>query len=79
MSDVRHLLSILNRLVDNGSTVIVIEHHLDVMKQADWIIDLGPDGGKQGGEIMFAGTPQDLVTRCNSITAQYLRNEIPGD
>lgn len=79
MSDVRHLLSMLNRLVDNGSTVIVIEHNLDVMKQADWIIDLGPDGGKHGGEIMFAGTPQDLVTRCNSITAQYLRNEIPGD
>ena len=46
---------------------------LDLMKQADWIIDLGPDGGKKGGEIMFAGTPQELVTRSNSLTAQYLR------
>ncbi|MPQ25422.1 ATP-binding cassette domain-containing protein [Bacillus paralicheniformis] len=76
MSDVRHLLSILNRLVDNGSTVIVIEHNLDIMKQADWIIDLGPGGGKKGGEIMFTGTPHDLVTRSNSLTAQYLRNDI---
>jgi len=72
MSDVRHLLSILNRLVDNGSTVIVIEHNLEIMKEADWIIDLGPGGGKTGGEIMFAGTPHDLVARSNSLTAQYL-------
>jgi excinuclease UvrABC ATPase subunit len=79
MSDVKHLLSILNRLVDNGSTVIVIEHNLDIMKQADWIIDLGPDGGKKGGEIMFTGTPHDLVTKSNSLTAQYLRNDIQGD
>ncbi len=79
MSDVIHLLSILNRLVDNGSTVIVIEHHLDMIKQADWIIDLGPGGGKRGGEIMFAGTPHDLVTSSNSLTAQYLRNDLQGD
>lgn len=78
MSDVRRLVTILNRLVDNGSTVIVIEHNLDMMKQADWIIDLGPSGGKRGGEIMFAGTPRDLVTRGNSLTAQYLRNDIQG-
>jgi excinuclease UvrABC ATPase subunit len=79
MADVKHLLSILNRLVDNGGTVIVIEHNLDIMKQADWIIDLGPDGGNKGGEIMFVGTPHDLVTTSNSLTAQYLRNDIQGD
>lgn len=76
MSDIENLLTILNRLVDNGSSVIVIEHNLDIMKQADWIIDLGPGGGKKGGEIMFTGTPHDLVTKCNSITAQYLRKDI---
>ncbi len=79
MFDISHLLSILNRLVDNGSTIIVIEHNLDIMKQADWIIDLGPDGGKNGGDIMFVGTPHDLVTRSNSLTAQYLRNDIQED
>lgn len=79
MSDVRHLIKILNRLVDNGSTVIVVEHNLDIMKQADWIIDLGPGGGKKGGEIMFTGTPHDLVTKSNSLTAQYLRKDIQGD
>ncbi|SFL91346.1 excinuclease ABC, A subunit [Gracilibacillus orientalis] len=76
MSEVEHLLAILNRLVDNGSTVIVIEHNLDMMKQADWIIDLGPSGGKRGGEILFTGTPHDLVARSNSLTAHYLRNDI---
>lgn len=76
MSDVRHLLSILNRLVDNGSTIIVIEHNLDIMKQADWIIDLGPGGGKNGGKIMFTGTPHDFVAESNSLTAQYLKNDI---
>ncbi|MFA1822149.1 ATP-binding cassette domain-containing protein [Virgibacillus oceani] len=76
MSDIGHLLSILNRLVDNGSTVIVIEHNMDIMKQADWIIDLGPEGGKNGGEIMFEGTPHDLVTKNNSLTAQYLKKDM---
>lgn len=76
MSDVSHLLSILNRLVDNGSTIIVIEHNLDIMKQADWIIDLGPGGGKKGGEIMFTGTPHEFVSESNSLTAQYLKNDI---
>ncbi|WP_071394782.1 ATP-binding cassette domain-containing protein [Bacillus tuaregi] len=79
MSDVQHVISILNRLVDNGSTVIVIEHNLEVMKQADWIIDLGPGGGKNGGEIMFSGTPHDFIEKCNSLTAQYLRSDIQED
>lgn len=79
MSDIRHLVNILDRLVDNGSTVIVIEHNLDMMKQADWIIDLGPSGGKRGGEIMFAGTPHEFIIRSNSLTAQYLRNDIQED
>ena len=56
----------------------MIEHNLDIMKEADWIIDLGPGGGKKGGEIMFAGTPHDLVARSNSLTAQYLRKDLQG-
>ncbi|QGH37100.1 ATP-binding cassette domain-containing protein [Gracilibacillus salitolerans] len=76
MSDIGQLVSILNRLVDNGSTVIVIEHNMDVMKQADWLIDLGPSGGKKGGEIMFEGTPHDLVAKSNSLTAQYLKKDM---
>lgn len=76
MADIEHLLAILHRLVDNGSTVIVIEHNLDVMKQADWIIDLGPGGGKKGGELMFAGLPHELLHNKKSLTAQYLRQAL---
>jgi len=75
MSDISQLLKILNRLVDQGSTVIIIEHNLDVISQADWIIDLGPFAGQNGGSIMFEGTPKDLVN-CKSITGQYLKKYI---
>src|SRR5207247_5061426 len=61
MSDISHLLAIMNRLVDTGNTVIVIEHNLDVIKNADWIIDLGPEGGTKGGRVVFEGEPKDLV------------------
>ena len=61
MSDIGHLLEIINRLVDGGNTVIVIEHNLDVIKNADWIIDMGPEGGNKGGKVMFEGTPK----RCS--------------
>lgn len=57
MSDIAHLLAIIDRLVDGGNPVIVIEHNLDVIRSADWIIDLGPEGGSKGGEVVFEGTP----------------------
>ncbi|SFP68294.1 ATP-binding cassette domain-containing protein [Salibacterium halotolerans] len=75
MSDITNLLNILNRLVENGSSVIVIEHNMDVIKQADWIIDLGPDGGRKGGKIMFEGTPMQLTKEGQSLTARYLRED----
>ena len=73
MSDTSHLLAMLDRLVDAGNTVIVIEHNLDVIRNADWIIDLGPEGGSKGGRIMFTGTPTDLLADPDSLTAEYLR------
>ena len=74
MSDVQHLLDVMNRLVDTGNTVIVIEHNLHVIKNADWIIDMGPEGGSKGGTIMFEGTPKELLRSKHSLTAAYLRN-----
>jgi excinuclease UvrABC ATPase subunit len=59
-------------MVDTGNTVVLIEHHLDVIRQADWIIDLGPEGGNAGGEVLFEGTPRDLLGAERSITAKYL-------
>jgi excinuclease UvrABC ATPase subunit len=75
MSDITHLLAIVDRLVDAGNTVIVIEHNLDVVRHADWIIDLGPDGGSKGGTIVFEGTPAALAKSKTSITARYLRGD----
>jgi excinuclease UvrABC ATPase subunit len=75
MSDIGHLLAVINRMVDNGNTVIVIEHNLDIIKNADWIIDMGPEGGHKGGQILFEGTPKDLLNVETSYTAQYLRSE----
>jgi len=75
MSDISKLLDIINNLVEAGNTVIVIEHNMDVVRNADWIIDLGPEGGSKGGQIVFAGTPKDLLGVKNSYTAQYLQNE----
>ena len=71
--DVRMLLDVLHRLVDRGNTVLVIEHNLDVIKTADWIIDLGPEGGFRGGEIVAAGNPEDVAAVERSYTGQYLR------
>jgi len=70
--DVRKLLEVLHRLVDQGNSVVVIEHNLDVIKTADWIIDLGPDGGVRGGEIVAEGTPEDIVKVARSYTGHYL-------
>ncbi|HUR00187.1 MAG TPA: excinuclease ABC subunit UvrA [Gemmatimonadaceae bacterium] len=71
--DVRMLLSVLHRLVDRGNTVLVIEHNLDVIKTADWIVDLGPEGGLRGGDVVAAGTPEDVADVAASYTGQYLR------
>jgi len=71
--DVRMLLEVLHRLVDRGNTVLVIEHNLDVIKTADWVVDLGPDGGDNGGTIVAAGTPEDVATVAASYTGQYLK------
>ncbi len=73
LADVDHLLALLDRLVDDGNTVIVIEHHQAVMAHADWIIDLGPGAGHDGGQVVFTGTPADLVGSGKSLTAQHLR------
>jgi excinuclease UvrABC ATPase subunit len=73
-SDISRLLAIMDRLVDTGNTVIVIEHNLDVIKNGDWIIDMGPEGGNKGGRIMFEGTPEELLSAENSLTGLYLRN-----
>ena len=75
MSDIAHLLAIMNRLVDGGNTVIVIEHNLDVIRNADWIIDLGPEGGSKGGRVVFAGTPRELLDVPHSLTSRYLQPE----
>ncbi|WP_433560590.1 ATP-binding cassette domain-containing protein [Nocardia sp. CA-151230] len=73
MSDVDTLLTLMDNLVERGNTVVVIEHNLDVVAHADWVIDLGPDGGKNGGEVVFTGTPAELLSDPASLTGQYLR------
>ena len=76
--DIKMLLDVLSKLVDKGNTVIVIEHNLDVIKSADWIIDLGPEGGEKGGQIIAEGTPEDIVKKFmkKSYTAEYLKKEL---
>jgi excinuclease UvrABC ATPase subunit len=75
MSDIEHLLTIFNRLVDSGNTVIVIEHNQDVIRNADWVIDMGPEGGSKGGTIVFEGTPRQLLKANASLTSKYLRTK----
>jgi excinuclease ABC subunit A len=71
--DVRRLLDVLGRLVDQGNTVVVIEHNLDVVKTADWIVDLGPDGGDRGGRIVAEGTPEQVAKTAGSYTGEVLK------
>src|SRR5690606_1817129 len=71
--DVAKLLEVLHELVENGNTVVVIEHNLEVIKTADWILDLGPEGGDGGGEIVATGTPEDVAAEPRSYTGQYLK------
>ena len=75
-SDVKKIMELLDSLVERGNTVIVIEHNLDVMKQADYLIDVGPDGGTAGGEIVFTGTPRQMVESSRTITAEYLKKSL---
>lgn len=76
--DVRKLMEVIQELADNGNTVVVIEHNLDVIKQADWILDLGPEGGDGGGEIVAAGTPEDVAQVAASYTGQFLKPMLKG-
>ncbi len=73
MSDIEHLLTIFNRLVDAGNTVVVIEHNQDVISNADWVIDIGPEAGSKGGTVVFEGTPRQLLKAKDSLTGKYLR------
>ncbi len=78
-ADVEKLLQVLHRLVDTGNTVIVIEHNLDVIKTADWIIDLGPEGGARGGRIVAEGTPEEIAAAPGSATGEYLARVLRGE
>ena len=75
-SDIKYIMQLLESIVDRGNTVVVIEHNTDVMKLADYIIDVGPDGGTRGGEIVFTGTPKKMVEWGETITAKYLRKSV---
>ena len=77
-ADIEKLLEVLQRLVDAGNTVLVIEHNLDVIKQADWIVDLGPEGGEAGGEVIVSGTPEDVAEVEESYTGKFLRELLPS-
>lgn len=74
--DIQHLIKVLNKLVDRGNTIVVIEHNMDVIKVADHIIDIGPEGGRKGGEILYQGTPEKLLNNKKSHTAKYLKDEL---
>lgn len=78
VDDIKKLLSVLHRLVDAGDTVVVIEHNLDVIKTADYLIDLGPEGGDRGGQIVACGTPEEVAANAASYTGQFLRKVLPG-
>ncbi|MGY8986988.1 MAG: hypothetical protein ACKVG7_00375, partial [Flavobacteriales bacterium] len=74
--DINKLLTSFEALIEKGHSVICIEHNLDVIKCADWIIDLGPEGGDKGGEIVFEGTPEQMIKSKKSVTAKYLKNKL---
>jgi excinuclease ABC subunit A len=73
LRDIEHLIDVLERLVDRGNTVVVIEHHLDVIKRADWVIDVGPEGGEVGGRIVAEGTPEEIAALAGNHTGECLR------
>ncbi len=73
--DIRVLLKVINKLVDKGNTIVVIEHNLDVIKSADYIIDMGPEGGRNGGQIIAEGTPEEII-KLDTHTAKFLKEEL---
>ena len=75
--DIQQLLDVLHRLRDQGNTIVIIEHNLDVIKTADWLIDLGPEGGEKGGEILIVGAPEDVAEYAGSYTGHFLRPLLP--
>ena len=77
--DIKRLLKVLQRLVDEGNTVLIIEHNLDVIKNADWLIDLGPEGGDGGGQVVATGTPEEVAQVKESYTGQYLKPVLERD
>ena len=76
--DIRILMDVVRRLVDRGNTVVIIEHNLDVIKQADYIIDMGPDGGRNGGTLLSAGTPEKVAESDKGYTPRFLKKELEG-
>ena len=74
--DIKHLLSVLNRLVERGNTILVIEHNMDVIKVADYVIDMGPEGGSGGGKVVASGTPEDIIKVKESFTGLFLKDEL---
>jgi excinuclease ABC subunit A len=78
-ADIHNLMNVLRRLCDLGNTVVVIEHNLDVIKMADYIIDLGPEGGDAGGEVIAAGPPEEIIKVKNSYTAKYLKKKLKAE
>jgi len=74
--DVKVLLDVLNKLVEKGNTVLVIEHNMEVIKVADYIVDMGPEGGERGGMIIAEGTPEEIVKNSKSLTGLYLKDEL---
>ena len=78
-ADIHNLLSVLNRLADMGNTIVVIEHNLDVVKCADWIIDLGPEGGDAGGRLVAEGTPEEVAANPKSYTGQFLATHLASE
>ena len=77
--DVKKLLAVLHKLVNTGNTLVVVEHNMDVIKSADWIIDLGPEGGEEGGQIIAEGRPEQVAKVATSHTGQFLSNILSGD
>jgi excinuclease ABC subunit A len=76
MADIHKLVEVLSKLVDAGNTVVVIEHNLDVIKTADYLIDLGPEGGDKGGQIVFQGTPEEIIKDKKSYTGEFLKKAL---
>ena len=74
--DIQKLIRAFNTLIDKGHSIIVIEHHHDIIKVADWVIDMGPEGGKEGGRVVFAGTPEQLVKQKDSYTGRFLKEKL---